>query len=309
MAGSEQGRRVVRALVIFNPAAGSRRRAALAQALDHLAGQGVAATVHETSGPGDGEKAAAAVTRAGFDLVVAAGGDGTLNEVVNGVGPAAPPVAVLPLGTANVLAAEIGLPRRLAAVARVIAAGRTLPFRPGLVNGRRFALMAGVGLDAEAVAAVTVRQKRLLGRGAYAGQALLALCRGGRSPYRIEIDGRGHVAGAAIVTRGRFYGGAYLLAPEASLFRPALWACLALGLRRRDYLRYGAALLCGRLAAQPDVVIHPASRVTIPGPAGAPVQCDGNIVCRLPATIELAATPIPLVVPAELYGEVADQTG
>ena len=292
----------LRALVIFNPAAGRRRRPALVQALDHLRRHGLTATVHETTGPGDAETAAAAATRAAFDLIVSAGGDGTLNEVVNGLGPEPPPLAVLPLGTANVLAAEIGLPRDPAGIAEVIAARRTLPFWPGTVNGRRFALMAGVGIDAEVVAAVTLRQKRLFGRGAYVGQALVVLCRGGRRHDPVEIDGRTYRAASAIVTRCRFYGGAHLLAPGASLFRPELHVCLAQGLRRVDYLRYGAALLRDRLPLQADLAIHRALTVTIPGPAAAPVQCDGNILSRLPATFAVAKAPIPLVVPAAASG-------
>lgn len=289
-----------RALVVFNPAAGRRRRAALAEALDHFRRKGVVTTVRETEAPGDAERIAAEATAGRCDVVVAAGGDGTLNEVLNGLGADAPPLAVLPLGTANVLAVELGLPRRIEAVVDIIAEGRTRPFWPGIVNGRRFALMAGVGVDAMVVDAVGVRQKRFFGRYAYAGQALLAIARGGFSGYVLDVDGSRVEAGSAIVTLGSHYGGSYVLAPSASLFRPELLVCILRGCRRRDHLRYAAALLRGRLADQPDVRIIPARRIAIGGPAAAPVQCDGNIVCRLPVTFTLADRPVALVVPAVL---------
>jgi len=289
-----------RALVVFNPAAGRRRRAALGKALDRFRRNGVRTTVRETGAPGDAERIAAEATAEAFDVVVAAGGDGTLNEVLNGLGADAPSLAVLPLGTANVLAVELGLPRRIEAVVDIIAEGRTRTFWPGIVNGRRFALMAGVGVDALVVDAVGVRQKRLFGRYAYAGQALLAIARGGFSSYVLDVDGNRVEAGSAIVTLGSHYGGAYVVAPSASLFRPELQVCIVRGCRRRDHLRYAAALLRGRLADQADVQIVPAHRVAIAGPASAPVQCDGNIVCRLPATFMLADRPVALVVPADL---------
>lgn len=296
----ENGRRPSRALVVFNPAAGRRRRTAFAAALRHFDALGLDVDVRETGAPGDAEMIAAGATVADYDVVVAAGGDGTLNEVLNGLGADAPPLAVLPLGTANVLAVEIGLPRKLEAIVAVIAEGRTRPFWPGIVNGRRFALMAGIGLDAHVVEAVDIRQKRLLGRYAYAGQALWALACGVFPSYPISVDDLATDAGSVIVTLGRYYGGSYVLAPQASLFRPELLVCIASGRRRRDYLRYATALLRGRFADQPDVWIRSARRIGIAGPVGAPVQCDGNIVCRLPATFTLADKPILLTVPASV---------
>lgn len=229
--------------------------------------------------------------------MVAAGGDGTLHEVLNGLGPDAPPLAILPLGTANVLAAEIGLPPSLEGVVAIIAAGHTRAFWPGTVNGRRFALMAGIGFDAEVVAAVSARWKRHFGRYAYVAEVMAVLARGSPRSYRLEADGCGFDATAVVVTRSRFYGGPFLLAPNASLFAPELHLCMARGGRRRDYLRYAASLVRGRLPDQPDVAILVARRIEISGPVGAPIQCDGNLVGRLPAVIAVSDRPVPLVVP------------
>ena len=99
--------------------------------------------------------------------MVVAGGDGTVNETINGLARSGLPLALIPLGTANVLAAEIGLQTDPAAVARCVAFGQPRPIALGAANGRRFILMAGAGFDANVVAGVSVPMKRWLGKGAY----------------------------------------------------------------------------------------------------------------------------------------------
>jgi diacylglycerol kinase family enzyme len=154
-------------LIIFNPAAGWRRRQRLAPVLAQLGEHGCAFVVRETQAPGDAERFAAEVDPEAFDLVVVAGGDGTVNETINGLARSGLPLALIPLGTANVLAAEIGLGPDPAAVARCVALGQPRPIALGAAAGRRFILMAGAGFDAHVVAGVSVPMKRWLGKGAY----------------------------------------------------------------------------------------------------------------------------------------------
>jgi len=153
----------LRVLLIHNPVAGTRRRRRLRKLLRHLERAGHQVRIRITKKRSDAREHARLAE--GFDVIVAAGGDGTVNEVVDGlmVKPAdepLPKVAFLALGTANVLAWELKLPSRPAALARLIEAGNTVAMHPGIVNSRRFILMASAGLDARAVAAVKSLVKR-----------------------------------------------------------------------------------------------------------------------------------------------------
>jgi diacylglycerol kinase family enzyme len=168
-------------LIIVNPVAGwswsTRRR--LARVTAALERRGCTVTQRRTGpGAGDAERLAREA-EAGFDVVVAAGGDGTLGAVANGLTSRALeracPLALLPFGTANVLAHEIGLPRGCGALAELIANGPERPVWPGCAGSRIFMTTASSGFDAETVAAVSPRLKRWLGRSAFAWAILLCL--------------------------------------------------------------------------------------------------------------------------------------
>ncbi|MDQ2105670.1 diacylglycerol/lipid kinase family protein [Azospirillum isscasi] len=293
-----------RFLVIHNPVAGPRRARRLRAVLAVLEQRyGAAVTLQATGGRGDAEAMARAVAPGAFDAVIAAGGDGTINEVVNGLGArgaegAAIPLGVVPLGTANVLAHELGLPPDAEGTARVLAEGRALPVHLGVANGRAFAMMAGAGLDARVVERVDPRLKRLIGKGAYAVETLARLAAGGGGPYRVTVDGGEPVeAASVIVAKGHFYGGRFVCAPDARLTDPRLHVCLFSKAGRGNALRYIWGVTAGRLPRFPDYRILPARRVVVEGPAGDPVQGDGDVIARLPVDIALAPWVLPVLAP------------
>ncbi len=150
---------------------------------------------------------------AGDRLVVAAGGDGTVNEVINGLSPGAT-LGIIPLGTANVLARELGLPLDPeGACGRIVEGGRTRVDLGIAMDERgverRFACMAGVGFDAKVVGEVTPRQKRYLRRLAFQVVAFKVLFAGRFPPVRISAGEEVHWARFAIVANGHYYGGDY----------------------------------------------------------------------------------------------------
>ncbi len=284
-----------RLVVIFNPTAGRRRRRGLATVLGLLAGR-VDATYRRTAARGDAE-AFARDTPAGA-IAVAAGGDGTANEVANGLLAAGGgTMAVIPLGTANVLAAELGI-ADLAGAAAAMQSGFSFACRPGLANGRGFLMMAGIGFDAHAVAGVSPRLKRFLGKGAYVLATLHQLWRFDFPRYRVTINGVIHEAASVIVARGHFYGGRFVVAPQARLDSEDLHVCLFRRGGRGRTIVYALALALGRLHRLADVDIIRARKVMIEGPPGDPVQGDGDLIGRLPVTIELSPIAIGLMRPA-----------
>jgi len=286
-----------RVLIVFNPTAGARRRKRLRDVLDALAARGCIATVRETRAPGDATLIAAAARRDDFEVIAAAGGDGTLNEVVNGLGAAAPAAAVMPFGTANVAALELGIGADAAAIAGLIADGEAAPAWLGRVGGRRFVVMAGVGFDAHVVESVTPRLKRRLGRGAFVWRSAVELARYRLPTFVLTVDGETMTAASAIVANGRYYAGPYVCAPAAGLDRPGLQLCLFERAGRAAVARYGLALLTGRLAGAEGYRVVPAGRIEIAGPAGEPVQADGELAARLPVVIESTGEQVMLLRP------------
>jgi YegS/Rv2252/BmrU family lipid kinase len=286
-----------RVLVIVNPTAGRRRRSRLASVLSALLARGCETSVHTTSARGDAEELTRNLRREQVDVLAIAGGDGTINEVLNGLDAASPPVAVIPLGTANVLAAEIGLGSEPEAVADTIAFGHPRRISLGLVNERRFAVMASLGLDAEVVRYVSLRLKRYLGKGAYAYETLNQLMSFAPAPYDLSIDGEHRQAYGLIVANGRFFAGQFVVAPDARLDKPTFDVCCCTSGGRLATLRYLAAMVRGRLPERADYRIIQATSVRISGPDGAAVQADGDLVARLPATISIQPDAVALMVP------------
>jgi YegS/Rv2252/BmrU family lipid kinase len=288
-----------RLLVIYNPIAGQRHGARLRATFRALERSGVYLAVIETNRAGDAEQAALNVNAAETDIVIAAGGDGTINEVLNGLMAAPGPVpalGVIPLGTANVLAQEIGLKSCSDKIASALLGGRRIKVCPGQAGGRYFLMMAGIGFDAEIVAHVDPQLKRSTGQFAYLVEILRRSRHYRFEPFEGEIDGAPFEARWVVVCNGRHYGGPFVAAPSARLTEPGFSVCLLDG-AAPDIPRYGAALALGRLKHQHDVRILPARRVRIDSPVDRSVQGDGDIIARLPVEIVSAERSIELIVP------------
>ena len=280
-------------LVIFNPTAGRRRARRIAAALRGMRAAGIGFLLRRTEGRGDAEHLA---REAGpGTTVVVAGGDGTANEAANGLLAAGGGrLALIPLGTANVLAAELGIEGASGGIA-ALKAGGELSYRPGLANGRGFLMMAGVGFDAHVVAGIAPRAKRLLGKAAYVLEMLRQLRRFPFPNYRVTVDGTTRQAASVVVARGHFYAGRFVLAPTARLDQAMLHVCLFHDAGRLAVLRYAIALGLGRISRGPGLEILVGRQILIEGPVGDPVQGDGDIIARLPVLITLSPTAIDLV--------------
>ena len=293
--------RARRLLVIHNPTAGRRAKGKLDRWLAALARLGAPITLAKTEAAGHAIELARAADPGRFDAVAVAGGDGTINEAVNGLVSSELPLALLPLGTANVLANELGLPRDPEKLAEIAAFAPARSVRPGeiLAEGRnepwRFLLMAGIGFDAEVVAHLDLGWKRRLGKGAYAIESLRQLARHEPRQFFVRMDGTTIAPASLVVARAHFYGGRFVLAPKARLDAPLLHAVQFPASSRLAAFRYMAAVVTGTLVRQCDVKVQTAERIEIEGPKGAPVQVDGDVRLRLPVTIGMAATPIQLI--------------
>jgi len=290
-----------RAVVIANPVSGRGRGARAAEELAAGLGRhGFAADVHLTHGRGD----ALAYLRSLGDsvgLVCSLGGDGTLRECFEGLVDPSVPVLVMPFGTANVLAHQLGLPRDVHRAVELAVAGRTQAIDVARVDGRMSFLVTSVGLDAMTVAEVERRRDGPIRKLSYV-PALRAALRTYRPPrLRVEIDGEplGAEFGLVLIANTGGYGGVMKLAADAriddGLFEVYLFPTGRIGELARAFAR-GAVL---RLPGGP-VRMRRARRVTVESADAdepVPYQVDGDAGGVTPVTLEVSPTRYRLVVP------------
>ncbi len=287
----------LRVLVVRNPVAGNRRPTLYPTVIARLEAAGCEIVIKETRDAGEGVEVARAACE--YDRVVVVGGDGTFNEVINGVAELddAPPLAIIPEGTSNVLAAEIGLPRRADVLADVILNGQQVPISLGRVNGRYFAVMMGAGLDAYLVARVDLALKRRLGSNAYVASLISQLREFGFPEYSVTVDGYSHVAGSVIVANASRYSRSWKVAPTADIRVNELQVCHVHPSGRWGRIGSALALFGGRLSHGRGLEISAGAHVVIDGPPGDPVQADGDIVTTLPAEVDVRPAAVNVLYP------------
>jgi diacylglycerol kinase family enzyme len=287
-------------IVIYNPAAGQRRAARLWQVLDVLGGHGISVRLRQTTHPGHATQLAREAVAAGAALIAAAGGDGTVAEVAAGLNGSQIPLGVIPLGTANVLALELGLPTAPREVAAALAFGRTRTLWPGMATSaagsRLFVQMLGVGLDAQVVHRLPRGLKRCLGRSAYVAQTLREMLRYSYRPIQVRLDGVQAEAGSVVISKGTLYAGKYLLAPAARPSEPGFSVALFGGTGPCAALAYGGALMLNLLPRAPGMRLLRAHQIDILDNGHLAAQADGDPAGEAPMTIRDARWPISVVV-------------
>ncbi len=254
------------------------------------------------------ERVQALISRAGCDVVIAAGGDGTFRAVATGAAGSGVPVGLIPLGTGNVLAWEIGLERRPGTVAQVLLSGPEIAERGGVINGAPFFLMTGAGFDARIVSRLNYRAKRMFGRGAYTYPVIKTLFEGPRL-FDVEIDGRRFEASWVILSFARRYGGAFVLTEGTGFGRDTLVAVVIEARSRFAITSSVVSLALGWLAKPGDrpaaVHVLPVKRAHIGRLTTAPIEVDGDAAGISPVEISADGPAVRLIVP-DAY--VADLT-
>lgn len=278
-------------ILIINPDSGSHTRRRVAHVVAELSRLGPAPRVVSVRTPRDAALYFGSIrAAAGYPLIVVAAGDGTFNAVLNCIEAGRATLAVLPLGTSNVLATELGIASLDDGLAR-IAAGRTRPLSIGLLEmeggSRRFALMAGIGLDGAVVRDVGPFWKRFLKQGAFAISALRN-CLGWERENIEAVTPAGNLAcHTAVVCNASRYGGDFVLAPDETPFAPGFTLACVMGEDRRTYLRLAWDLFRGRVAKNGDLLRMSVSGLEIRGRR--PIQIDGDFVGYGPARVTAVA--------------------
>jgi len=289
-----------RAVIIGNPNSGSAGDEGYLEGFaDTLRAGGLEVEVLNTERPNHATELAAT---GGNRLVIAAGGDGTVNEVLNGLSMGAT-LGILPLGTANVLARELGLPLEPEAACERILTGAAFRMDVGVATDgegseRRFACMAGIGFDADVVREVGPRLKRYLRSLAFPLAALKVYLRGGLPELHIKDGDTTHLVQYAVVANGQYYGGDFETAEDASLMSGELQVVLV---EKVGHL------------ARPDVLAHILAKKPLdrtmksfasrgilaesPDGRGAriPVQIDGEVWGHLPMSFRIIPAALEVI--------------
>jgi diacylglycerol kinase (ATP) len=224
------------------------------------------------------------------DLICAYGGDGTARTVVHLNGEAACGAAycTYPSGTINLLAREAGYPADPEGFAKLVSQREPRRTHFGLINKEAFLCCASVGPDAEAVARVSPKLKRRIGRLAYGLAALSMLWRWPRHRFHFDVDGQRLEGEAIFVCKGRYYAGPWTIDREAGLDRDSFQVLILPRAGRLDFLRLGLAAMVHPALGSRRWHRQSARSISIDGPTGIPIQADGDIIASTPAQIGLA---------------------
>ena len=292
--------------VIFNPAARGEKANAFREHLAALSGR---VTLKPTYAAGSGRPLAAEAVREGFDVVVAAGGDGTLNEVLNGIvdepgGLARTRLGVLPLGTINVFARELRVPTNFDAAWRIIEQGKEMLIdlpqveftRDGQSQRRSFGQLAGAGLDSRAIELVDWEQKKSFGPLAYVFAGFKAL-----AEPKSQIIASAARAGAqgelVLIGNGRFYGGNFELFPKADLRDGLLDVTVFPKVNWETLVRSGWGWLTSQIHSAAGCHTFQAECFTLTTTSQVAFELDGDNVGHLPATFSVRREALRVLVP------------
>jgi diacylglycerol kinase (ATP) len=303
------------AVLVSNPLAGirsARRSLQIHEAVAILRNAGIDAALRFTSEPSDGERLAREAVSKGCDLIIACGGDGTINEVINGMAPCRVPLAILPGGTANIIAKELGLPGRIVKAARQLPSwrpcrvpmGRATWGESGTMRQRYFLAVAGIGFDAHIISQLDVAMKLRVGVVAYVWEALRQVFRYGFPPFQCAVNGHSISATFAVVQRSSRYAGWLRLAQSHSIRDLDISCCLFEGSSPARYFRYALGVLTQTHDQFHDVHFLSGPSVHFTSEQLEPAICfevDGEMAGRIPVTFEVVPDALTVLAPDSFF--------
>ena len=310
------------ALIIYNPASGRRTHKRLQDieaATRILKDAGIVAEAVATTGPGSATEIARNAVRDARQLVIVCGGDGTINEAVNGLARSDLPLAVLPAGTANILAKELDIPWSIPEAARLIARGRlvrialgeilwgeqshdgslTAPRTAFLTKARYFLCVSGAGPDGAIVHGVDMAKKLRMGILAYWHEGLRQFFTYGFPRFRVKSSEHEMTASLIVVGRTKYYGGPFRITTGASLFEESFEIVAYSGQNRFGVLMCLPAIWLGCLRRVPGIHVWKTKELTCEAIEGEEIfsQVDGEAGAALPLRFRIVPDALTLVLP------------
>ena len=286
---------------IFNPhSGGGGYRRDLPLIFAALRGLGYEVEELQTEAPGDATWLAREAVVAGFDVVCAVGGDGTVNEIINGLAGSETPLAIVPTGTVNVLAMELGIPLDPPDAVRLLGSGTISWIDLGLAGERYFGLMAGVGMDAAVVASLNPTMKKALKEAAFAVQGFANYLTREEALIRVISDERTVEGYFAVFGNSSNYGGAFGITPLADMRDGLLDVCVLTDKSFLSTAWYWTAALINAHIKHPKVEYfrtERASITTVEDGKEVLVQTDGEMAGKLPMECRVVPRALRVLVP------------
>jgi YegS/Rv2252/BmrU family lipid kinase len=308
-------------ILIYNPVAGrrpARREREVREAAAVLRQTGLEIDLAPTVRPAMAHELAQAAAARGVDVVLVCGGDGTINEVVNGLALSPVPLGILPGGTANIVARELRIPLHPVRAARdfprwtphriALGHARWEEAQAGTAAGepasraccRHYISVAGIGFDAHIVYKLSAWLKKKFGVGAYVMEAFRRLPGYSFPSFSCRLDGLERQGTFAVIHRTRLYAGWLHMAPTAGLFRPRFAVCSFPSRSRWHYLLYALAVLARQHMRLRGVSLDNCTEVVCtPVDASTTIrfELDGELAGVIPATFEIVPSALTLLVP------------
>jgi diacylglycerol kinase (ATP) len=291
-----------RARLIYNPTSGRELiKRHLPEILQKLEAAGYEASTHATIGAGDATKAARIAVKRKYDIVIAAGGDGTIHEVVNGLADQEyrPKLGIIPTGTTNDFARALHIPRDVSTAVNIITKGEMIPVDIGRINDKYFINIAGGGRITELTYEVPSKLKTMLGQLAYYLKGMEMLPSIKASHLRIEYDGKLFEGEAMMFLVGltNSIGGFERLAPDASI-NDGLFSLLILKkVNLAEFIRIASLAVRGEHVNDQNVVYTQANRIKVYSSEKVQLNLDGEFGGLLPAEFENLYRHLEVFVP------------
>ncbi len=290
----------MKATVIYNPYAGRGRGGAIASAVDDcLTGHGLDVALHATQASEEATRIAS--THAGeTDIVVAVGGDGTVNEVVNGMAGSKARLGIVPAGTVNVLALELGIPFQVERACSIIAGGNTRLMDLGRVNHRKFILMMGAGIDALTIRNIDPRAKKRFRELAFLSTGLRQGFAKPPQVFLVRVNGEEHRVTFLVAGNSRYYGGRFGITTDADPTDGLLDVLMFKGTSVASLSVFWLGVPTGLHLHNRDVTyVRAENAEVLPVDTEHVVwyQTDGELAGRLPATLGIDHHAIEILVP------------
>lgn len=241
------------------------------------------------------------------NLIISAGGDGTYNEVANGLVYSEIPMAILPMGTTSVLAIELNIPKRIEDTIESILNGKVVEINTGIIEFqnnrekviRHFLLMAGIGYDAETVKGMNTEQKKTVGKFAYIISGIKTFYKKTKHSISATICEESGInetieCSNIIIGKGAHYGGHFRVTPDAKMISPFFYCFLTHSVNRFDLIRYVSGIVTHRHLRFSDIEYKKAHCISLQGDA--PIQIDGDYIGEIPATIKIGENSLRIVV-------------
>lgn len=273
-----------RGFLIYNPSAGIRAKTEprVQQVIRDFAEQDIEMIPSPSRAGGSVVEQVREMIPEKPDLLVTWGGDGTINEAVNGMFGSGIPLGLLPGGTANLMVRELCIPQNISEAIRVIGAGKRRMISVGQANDRYFLLMVGVGFDSAVIQNVNLSMKRKLGKLAFGISALHTAVSYHFPQFQVHYNGSESDCTFAVICNARHYAAYFVLTPDADISDEYLYICLFKDPGLARLIQYAFHALRRTHLQLPSVQVIRATEVFITGTETVAVQADGELVGSLP---------------------------